>query len=449
MHEPAVAQPAVTEAIAEVRRVSKSFLAESERELVVLRDISLAVHPGEVVCVLGPSGCGKSTLLRILTGLIAPTSGDVLCHGRPLRGIHPGVAIVFQSFALYPWLTVEENVRVGAHGKGFAAQEETARIRRVIDLVGLEGFEEAFPKELSGGMKQRVGIARALVGGPELLCMDEPFSALDVLTAESLRSEMYALWARGDTGLSSIVVITHLIDEAVYLGDRIVIMSTNPGQVRAVVSNPLPHPREYRDPAFLSLVDDLHGMITNIHLPDEAVSPAAAGRAPRLAPLPAVHLGEVIGLLEIVHDHGDRIDLFELAGSLRLEFGRVILVSTAAELLALIDTPQQAVVLTGLGRELVLGDSNARKRIVHRQLRALGLFQYLVRLLEHAPEHRLPADVVLEQLILVLPNEKPKPLLKTAIDWGRYGELIGYDPHRHVLYLDTEGVAAQPAGVGG
>ena len=437
---------AVTEpAIAEVRHVAKSFQADTKRELLVLRDVSLAVHAGEVVCVLGPSGCGKSTLLRILTGLIAPSTGAVLCHGTPLRGIHPGVAVVFQSFALYPWLTVEENVRVGTHGKGFAGPEEAARVHHVIDLVGLDGFEEAYPKELSGGMKQRVGIARALVGGPELLCMDEPFSALDVLTAESLRSEMYALWARGDTGLRSMLVITHLIEEAVYLGDRIVVLSTNPGQVREVVTNPLPHPREYRDPAFLRLVDQVHGIITNIHLPDEAAPAPAPGRPPRIVPLPPAHIGEVVGLLEIVHDHGDRIDLFDLAGDMHLEFGRVISVSKAAELLDLIDTPQQEVVLTALGRDFVRGDINTRKRIMHWQLRTLGLFTYLLRLLETAPAQRLPVEVVTEQIVMALPAEDPEALFQTVVGWGRYGEIIGYDPDEQVVYLDVEGIAAASA----
>src|SRR5262249_29974476 len=180
-------------------------------DLVVLGGVSLAIQAGEVTVVLGPSGCGKSTLLRIMTGLIAPTSGEVLRHGTPLHGVHAGAAIVFQSFALYPWLTVTENVGGGLHRPAIGGGEGAERIHRAIDLVGLEGFEEAYPKELSGGMKQRVGIARALVGGPELLCMDEPFSALDVLTAESLRSEVHGLWTRGDLGLQGMLLITHLI----------------------------------------------------------------------------------------------------------------------------------------------------------------------------------------------------------------------------------------------
>src|SRR5258708_3778255 len=262
------ASPNLPENLAETRAVSKIF-AHDGHDLSVLQNVSLAVRPGEIVAVLGPSGCGKSTLLRILVGLIPPTTGEVLCHGVPLRDIHPGAAIVFQNFALYPWLTVAENVRVGLHRKGLEPEEEARRITHAIDLVGLEGFEEAYPKELSGGMKQRVGIARALVGGPELLCMDEPFSALDVLTAEALRSEVYGLWSKATMGLRSMLLITHLIEEAVYLADRILVMTANPGCINRAVVNPLPHPREYRDPAFLDLVDEIHAVVTQIHLPDE------------------------------------------------------------------------------------------------------------------------------------------------------------------------------------
>ncbi|MBI3723680.1 ABC transporter ATP-binding protein, partial [bacterium] len=231
---PAPATPAANgkPPIAEVRHVFKSFEDETGTARVVLDDVSLAVGEGEVVCILGESGCGKSTLLRILVGLIEASKGEISSHGAKLEGIHPGAAIVFQSFALYPWLTVRENVAVGLNGRGLDEATIAARTKRAVDLVGLEGYESEYPKKLSGGMKQRVGIARALVGGPELLCMDEPFSALDVLTAESLRSEVYRLWAEKEAGLKSVLMITHLIEEAVYLGDRIVVMDKNPGRVR-------------------------------------------------------------------------------------------------------------------------------------------------------------------------------------------------------------------------
>jgi NitT/TauT family transport system ATP-binding protein len=438
-----VPQPA--DAIAEVQHISKSFTTDGHERLV-LQDISLAINCGEVVAVLGPSGCGKSTLLRILTGLVPATSGVVLCHGQPLHGLHPGAAIVFQNFALYPWLTVHDNVRVGVHRKGLTPTDEAERIRHAIDLVGLEGFEEAYPKELSGGMKQRVGIARAFVGGPEILCMDEPFSALDVLTAESLRSEVYGLWSRGDLGLKSMLLITHLIDEAVFLADRIVILGANPGCIREVVMNPLPHPREYRDSAFVALVDEIHELVTQIHLPERPIAPPTAAPVPE--PVPFVQVGEIIGLLAVVHDHGDHINIFELATRLRLELGHVLLAINAAELLDLVDTPKQEVLLTALGREfLAAGDANTRKRIFHRQLRKVPTFAFLVERLRAAPKLHLPAEIVQEELAMHLPNEPPQPLFDTVVTWGRYAELLGYDPATQTVYLDVESTAGPMDGL--
>jgi NitT/TauT family transport system ATP-binding protein len=441
---PAVGVAASSGALAEVVSVTHRFKRDGH-ELVVLRDVSLAIQAGEVTVVLGPSGCGKSTLLRIMTGLIAPTSGQVLCHGTPLHAVHRGAAIVFQSFALYPWLTVTENVEVGLHRTAIRGAEAADRIRRAIDLVGLAGFEEAYPKELSGGMKQRVGIARALVGGPELLCMDEPFSALDVLTAESLRSEVYGLWTRGDLGLQGMLLITHLIEEAVFLGDRIVIMGANPGTIREVLENPLPHPREYRDPAFIALVDRIHAEITAIHLPDAPVVKEERPRPPHLAPLPAAQVGEIIGLLEVVHDRGDRTDLFALTSHLRLEFGLAILVVKAAELLGLAETPRQDVFLTPLGRAFVAADPNERKLIFHRQLRTIPTFAYIAGMLQRVPGMRLPAEVIEEELAMHLPGEPTERLFETIISWGRYGGLLGYDPGAGEVYLDVESTAAQGA----
>ncbi len=432
-------------AVAEARRVSKSFTVQG-RERFVLTDVSLAVDTGEVIAVLGPSGCGKSTLLRILTGLIPATSGEVLCHGQPLHGLHPGAAIVFQGFALYPWLSVAANVAVGVNGKGLTPEVTAERIAHAIHLVGLGGFEEAYPKELSGGMKQRVGIARALVGGPELLCMDEPFSALDVLTAEALRSEVYDLWSRGDLGLKCLLLITHLIDEAVFLADRIVIMGSNPGVIRDIVRNPLPHPRAYHDPAFIALVDDIHAAITEIHLPDTAAVPTPGPLRPE--PIPPAHVNEMLGLLEIVHGHGDRANVFELAQRLRLEIGRVILAVNAAEVLGLVDTPKQDVVLTLVGREFEAADAHTRKHIFHEQLARVPAFAFLIARLRATPKLRLPVEIVQEELAMHLPNEPQDELLKTIIGWGRYGELLGFDSAAKMIYLDSESRAAPVAGGG-
>ncbi len=264
--------------ICEARNVTVSF--GEDRSKLVLDKVSLSISAGEVIAILGPSGCGKSTLLRALVGLIKPTSGQILAHGKPLAGIHSGISIVFQNFALYPWLTVGKNIQVALNGLGLEANVARKRILRCIDMVGLEGYEEAYPKELSGGMKQRVGIARALARGPELLCMDEPFSALDVFTAETLRSEVYRLWTGGaahevDEGavsaVKSILMITHIIEEAVFLADRIVIMGTRPGHVRQIIKNTIPHPRDYQSPMFLDTVQRIHDIIVKEHLPEEPV----------------------------------------------------------------------------------------------------------------------------------------------------------------------------------
>jgi NitT/TauT family transport system ATP-binding protein len=454
MSEDAKRESANGTAIAEARCVWKTFEGEGGRELIVLRDVSLSICPGEVVAVLGPSGCGKSTLLRIMTGLVQPTRGEVLCHGKRLVGFHPGASIVFQSFALYPWLTAEANVAMGLTEKHLPAGELRARVRRAIDLVGLEGFEEAFPKELSGGMKQRVGIARAMVAGPELLCMDEPFSALDVLTAEALRSEVTRLWQRPDTGIKSILLITHLIEEAVFLGDRIVILGARPGRVFKVIKNEIPYPREYRDRDFLRKVDEVHEAITRLHLPDEP-EPAAAAAAPgapppltgiRPAPLPSVGMSQITGLLEILADHGGEMDVFALDQLTEYEFGQTIAVVKAGEMLDLLDTPKNRVILTDLGRAYVAGDPHARKSLLNQKLRELPSFQFLIELLKQAPEGRLSSDVVKEQLAIRLPPTEPiGALFTTIVTWGRYAELFGYNATSGELYLDVGEVTTEPA----
>jgi NitT/TauT family transport system ATP-binding protein len=419
--------------IAAVHAVDKSFLDETGRERLILQGIDFAVRKGEVVVVLGPSGCGKSTLLRVLIGLIPPSRGEVTQHGKPLVGLHPSAAVVFQNFALFPWLSVEENVRVGLTGRPFGAEEGTARVKAVIERVGLTGNERSMPKELSGGMKQRVGIARALVSGPELLCMDEPFSALDVLTAELLRSEVYRLWSDRSTGLSSVVLITHIIEEAVFLGDRIVVLGANPGTVKQEIPNPLPHPREYRDPGFQRMVDRIHDVLTGVHLPEEAAGAPRPESA--VVPLPPASVGEMFGLLEILADHGGEMDLFAIDAMTDWDFGRTISVVKAAELLDFIDTPKNRVLLTDAGRAVVAASLQDRRPLLRRQLLHLGTFTVLVRELAKTPDEPRHGEEIRALLSSLLPGEHAAPLLKRVIEWGRRAQLFDYDAATDELSL--------------
>lgn len=436
--------------ICETREVSVSF--NSDGGQLVLDRVTLAINAGEVVAILGPSGCGKSTLLRALVGLLKPTTGQVLAHGQPLVGIHPGISIVFQSFALYPWLTVRQNVEMALNGLGLDAAAAAERVELCIDLVGLEGYENSFPKELSGGMKQRVGIARALARGPELLCMDEPFSALDVFTAETLRSEVYRLWtgvagerrAQLPASLKSILMITHIIEEAVFLADRIVIMGTRPGHIRQIVLNKLSHPREYQAPEFLSMVQRLHDIIVMEHLPEEAAveAPAEVGGIPVPDPLPPVTVSEIFGLMEIVADHKGRMDVFALDQLTDWDFGHTLSAIKAGEMLEFLDTPKNAVVLTDLGRQLLQADMNGRKILFRQQLQKLNTFRFILAILQQAHDHRLPADVVQEELVMRLPTQEVDPLFQTVVAWGRFSELFGYDATAEMLYLESPEPAA-------
>src|SRR5499427_7708926 len=424
--------------IAAASGVSKKYRDDEGRERIILDNVDISIRRGEVVAILGPSGCGKSTLLRILIGLIPPTSGTITQHGKPLTGIHPGAAVVFQNFALFPWLTVEENVRVGLNGRPLPEEDARERAAHAIEQVGLAGAERAYPKELSGGMKQRVGIARALVGRPELLCMDEPFSALDVLTAESLRAEVYRLWSDGDTGLSSILIITHLIDEAVYLGDRIVILGANPGTIQREIVNTLPHPREYRHPEFLRMVEQIHDIVTGVHLPEE--QPHTGGRRPTVGPIhpiPKARPNEILGLLEILSDHGGHQDLFELDAITAYDFGHTISVVKAAEILSFVETPGDLVRLTENGRKMVAADQPEKKLLFRKRLLTLGLFAAVIRYLAEEPDVARSGDDVRQFIAERLPGSAPADLFKTLIGCGRYGQLFHYDAQADELSLHT------------
>lgn len=415
----------------------------SERELVV-QEVNLSVAEKDVVALLGPSGCGKSTLVRIMAGLITPSRGEVFYRGQPLTGVSPGVAMVFQNFALFPWLTVRDNVLLPIGTLPPAQQQE--RLTAALATVGLGAYEHSYPRELSGGMKQRVGIARALIAEPEVLCMDEPFSALDVLTAETLRNEIGRLLADQNHPLRTMVIVTHSIIEAVYFATRIVVLAAHPGRVDVVVPVDLPYPRDPDAPAFREIVAKLHAILTHSSLPDtvgevsKVVSTSLGGTRRRIAPvsLPYVTPGEVLGLISLVGD--SECDVFDLAERLGKEFGSVVRVVKAAELLGLVETPGQEVRITAFGREILAGSTVSQKTAIRERLMELKIFELLIRLIKVQENQQLTEEELLRELQAALPHEKPRPLFRTLLAWGRYAELISYDQRTHLIML------YQPAG---
>ncbi|MFO1519448.1 MAG: nitrate/sulfonate/bicarbonate ABC transporter ATP-binding protein [bacterium] len=428
------------EVISELRGVSKRFLTPSGKEIQILENVQLKVCENELIAILGPSGCGKSTLLRILSGLIPPTQGEVYYRGKRLEGLNPGVAMVFQNFALYPWLTVGENIELGLEAIGVARSERSEKMRKVVSRVGLTGFEEAYPKELSGGMKQRVGIARALAVEPDILCMDEPFSGLDVLTAENLRQEIIQLWLHHEMSTQTIFLVTHNISEAIYLATRIVVLGSNPGQIRAIVENPLPYPRDYRSKDFLNLADHIHDLITNVMIPDEVPKePPALERRKvslKIEPLPNVDADDIVGLIEAIHIRGGRIDIFDFAEEVDKEFGDLVLIAKAAEMLNLVDTPKHDVQLTEIGKTFATTDHGEQQRIFKKQLEKLNIFDVVFKMLLTTEEHQLDDEIIEEEFAIRLPNEKPIELFETLLNWGRYAGVFAYDPRGHKLILE-------------
>ena len=411
--------------LCEARGVWQIFAQPDGRPLTVLQDVSLAIRPNEVVALLGPSGCGKSTLLRALAGLTSPARGQVLYRGRPLSGLNPGGGIVFQSFALFPWMTVLENIQVALEPLGLDAAEAARRSEAAVRLVGLSGMESAYPRELSGGMKQRVGIARALSTDPELLFMDEPFSQVDSLTAESLRAEVLDIWAAADRNPSSILMVSHDIKEVAFMADRIFVMAANPGRIRTVVENPLPRPRDYRSPEFLRVVDRLHEIITGAELPDEPAAPSAAAGAAE--PLPPSTVSQIAGLLEYLDARGGEQNLFRVAAETGQEFGKVITVVKAAELLDFVDTPKQAVTLTARGRTFVKAAPADRKAIWRAALLELRIFREIHEYARRTEDRAVSREEVLETLALRMPQENLERMLGTFVRWARYARLFDYD----------------------
>lgn len=429
-----------TQCLITLESINKSYQQPNGQQITILDNISLELRPGEIVALLGPSGSGKSTLMRMIAGLISPTQGKILYHNRPLVGLNPGVAIVFQSFALYPWLTVLENVELGLKAKGEAPDPRRQKALKMIDVIGLDGFENAYPKELSGGMRQRVGFARALAVEPELLCMDEPFSALDVLTAENLRFELLDLWLDRRIPTQSILIVTHGIEEAVILADRIIVLGRNPGRIRANLPVSLTHYRDRKSSEFQTLVDQVYKILTNpelepVDLPTTVSQPTPSQPA-KYQSLPQVRIGSIAGLLELLEDREDK-DLYRLGQELQLEVDDILPIVEAAKLMDLVSIQEGDINLTPVGRQFIDGNIDERKQIVKAQLLShIRLVQQIYRLLQNKRNQRLPEELILDILESHFSPKEAKRQLETAIDWGRYAELYSYDEPAGEIFLE-------------
>lgn len=444
-----------------VEQVSKTFpLPEGKGEFTVLRNIDLTVGVHEVVALLGRSGSGKSTLLRIMAGLIPPTEGRVISSGKPLRGANQDVAMVFQSFALLPWLTVQENVELGLEARGVSREERRERALKAIDLVGLDGFESAYPKELSGGMRQRVGFARAFVVQPKVLFMDEPFSALDVLTAENLRGEIDDLWNAGNFPSKSILIVTHNIEEAVLLCDRIIILGANPGHVRGEVKINLPRPHDRTSDRFKALVDYIYAVMTDpsaavtaqaveaVIIPTATATEPPKSKSPFAQPLPHARVGGISGLLELIVEQPEgRVDIPLLAERIQITVDDLLPILDAAEMLGFVEVDRGDVSLTEIGKDFATTTILRSKDLFRQQV--LAHAPMLVSIWETLREKRIGsmrADFFMGLLEEYYPRNEAERQFATAVDWGRYAELFEYDSRDERLYLSrTEPVLTATA----
>ncbi len=412
------------------QHISKTY-GDEKSQVLVLKDVTLEIRPGEFIALLGPSGSGKSTLLRILAGLLAPSSGQVLVHGQPLVGPNPTVAMVFQSFALLPWLTVLDNVELGLLPKAHNPDERRRRAKAAIEVIGLHGFENAYPREISGGMKQRVGFARALVVEPELLMLDEPFSALDVLVADTLRRELADLWQQHKIPTRAILMVTHNIDEAVRLADRLVVFHADPGGIRVQCVGLPPDQREEKKPAHIQLVDTIYQIMTNPKEDAERLlagaRPAEGVVSPREGHFPAVTISGLTGFLHRLLALGGREDLHDLARDLPMEADSLLPLVDAANLLDLVDLAQGDVVLTAVGRRFAEVSAAERRQLFRQQALAnVDLLRRIVNELEAAPDHKLKHDGILDLLEQSLSPVEARRRLQAAINWGRYAGLFTY-----------------------
>ncbi|MEO6911024.1 MAG: nitrate/sulfonate/bicarbonate ABC transporter ATP-binding protein [Edaphobacter sp.] len=428
--------------IIRAEQVEKYYPQPNENRIQVISPTDLSIPAGEIVALLGPSGSGKSTLLRMLTGLSAPSAGEVYWHEKPISIADVNVSIVFQSFALFPWLTVLENVEAPLKAKGMEAAERRKRSLKILDTVGLDGFQTAYPKELSGGMRQRVGFARALVVEPEVLFMDEPFSALDVLTAENLRSELLELWQKKTIPTKAIFLVTHNIEEAVLLADRIIVLGRNPGHIRTDFKVTLSHPRDRKTAAFTQLVDYIYQVLTQPESkPPELPRPlgGAPGRAQRqmhYQMLPHARPGGIAGLLELVLDHDGKDDIYRLADDLAFEIDDLLPIVDAAQLLGFLTVTEGDAAITPTGAEYANSEILRQKELFRTAaLENVLLLRQIVRAIEAKSDRSVPEDFFQDMLDEQFSEEETILQLETAINWGRYAELFDFDVSRRRFIL--------------
>ena len=430
----------MSDALIQIKDVKKSFKKGRAQDLLVLDHVNFDINDGEIIALLGKSGSGKSTLLRIIAGLIQATDGEVVYHGEPIMRPVPGLTMVFQNFALLPWLTVLENVELGLEAQGVSKKERRKRALAAIDVVGLDGFESAYPKELSGGMSQRVGFARALVVDPEVLLMDEPFSALDVLTAENLRGDLVDIWKSPKTNIKAVLLVTHNIEEAAYLADRILVFANNPGHVRAEINVDLPHPRNDQDPKFRALVDEIYTQMTRpagVKVSVEQKQYKTIGLGYRL---PTVGISEITGLVEtlVSPEYADKVDLPELAEELHLEIDNLFPIMEALEILRFARVAEGDIQLSENGKALAKADILERKKIFAAHLMSyVPLAKHVREVLDEAPDHIAEEKVFLAELSEHLSEQAAEEVLEVVIDWGRYAEIFAYDYNSGHLSLEN------------
>ncbi|MGE5268035.1 MAG: AAA-associated domain-containing protein [Thiohalocapsa sp.] len=419
--------------------VSKTYRAPDHSGRLVLERLDFTLREREIVAILGKSGSGKSTFLRTLAGLVSPSEGHVEYRGRIVDAPVEGIAMVFQSFALFPWLTVLGNVELGLEALGVSAGERRRRAVEAIDVIGLDGFENAYPKELSGGMRQRVGFARALVVNPDILLLDEPFSQLDVLTAETLRNDLADLWTEARIPTKGIVMVSHNIEEAVEMADRILVFSSDPGRISAEVPVPLPRPRDSDSPAFRLIVDQVYTLLTTQPGRDgrRGAKPEPIGFGHRL---PDAAVQQLSGLVERLTEppYNGRADLPHLADEENLDVDELFPLIDFMQLLGWATVSGGDIELTASGRAYAAGDMLPRKQMFAEALvKHVPLAAHIRRVLDERPGHRAPATRFLRELEDHLSEEEAERVLETVINWGRHAEIFAYDYDDEVLSLEN------------